>query len=65
MPLVTVIVPTWNSGRYIMETLECISQQSYANFELIIVDDGSTDNTATLISGLSDRMIVYPFPKYY
>lgn len=48
-PLISVIVPTYNYGHLITETLESISAQSYSNWECIIVDDGSTDDTAKVV----------------
>jgi glycosyltransferase involved in cell wall biosynthesis len=49
-PLVTVVVPTYNYGRFIPETLECIRAQTYPKWECIVVDDGSTDDTAEQVS---------------
>ncbi|KFC58151.1 hypothetical protein FEM08_30730 [Flavobacterium gilvum] len=48
--LVSIIIPTYNRAYLIGETLESIIVQSHENWECIIVDDGSTDNTASLIS---------------
>lgn len=44
-PLVSVVVITYNSSKYVMETLESVKAQTYENIELIISDDGSTDHT--------------------
>ena len=44
-PLVSVVVITYNSAKYVLETLESARHQTYRNLELIISDDGSTDNT--------------------
>ena len=49
-PLVSVIVPVYNSQDYIEECLYSIITQTYKNFEIIIVDDGSTDLTMTIIN---------------
>ena len=47
-PWVSVLVVTYNSADYIIETLESIKAQTYANIELILTDDGSSDNTIAL-----------------
>ena len=48
-PLVSVIVPTYNYAHLIVETLESVASQSYPHWECIIVDDGSTDETSTVV----------------
>ena len=45
MPRVSVVIPTFNSAPFIGETLESVRRQTFADFEVIIVDDGSTDET--------------------
>ena len=49
-PLVSIIIPSFNYAHLIIETLESIIGQRYAHWECIIVDDGSTDQTATVVS---------------
>jgi glycosyltransferase involved in cell wall biosynthesis len=49
-PLVSVIVPTYNYGSFIGETLECLRAQTYENWECLVVDDGSTDDTADVVA---------------
>src|SRR5262245_55318681 len=56
-PLVSIILPTYNRAGLIMETIESIYKQTYHNWELIIVDDGSTDNTEELVTSLNDPRI--------
>lgn len=48
-PLVTVIIPAYNAETYIGESLTSITKQTYQSLEIIVVDDGSTDNTAEII----------------
>lgn len=59
-PLVSVIMPVYNGAKHISQSIDCILGQSYRNFELIIVNDGSTDETLSLITPpeLSDNKIV-------
>jgi len=56
---ISVIVPTYNRADLISETIESILNQTYKNFELIIVDDGSTDNTEEMIRKFKDSRIKY------
>lgn len=65
-PLVSVITPTFNSQAYIGETIESVLNQTWQNWEMIIVDDGSTDATEAVIGsyGVRDNRIKY-FPLGY
>lgn len=53
--LVSVIIPTYNSEKFILETIESVQNQTYDNWEMILVDDASTDSTAVLISKLAQE----------
>lgn len=48
MPKVTVVIPAYNAEKYLLQTLQCLTAQSLQDFEALIVDDGSTDGTATI-----------------
>ena len=56
-PKVSIIMPTYNRAGYIHETIESIRRQTYANWELIIVDDGSEDDTEQVVSCFNDERI--------
>ena len=49
-PIISVIIPTYNRVQFICETLDSIKGQTFSNWECIIVDDGSTDNTSNVIA---------------
>jgi glycosyltransferase involved in cell wall biosynthesis len=54
-PLVSIIIPTFNRAHLIGETLDSVINQTYQNWECIIIDDGSTDNTAEIVKNYLDR----------
>ncbi len=49
MPLISVIIPTYNRESFIKESIESVLHQTFSDFELIVVDDGSTDDTDTIL----------------
>lgn len=56
-PRVSVIVPAYNSERYILDSVESVLRQTLSDFEVIVVNDGSTDATKAVVTGLSDRRL--------
>jgi glycosyltransferase involved in cell wall biosynthesis len=57
MPLVSVLIPCYNAGRWIRETLESVLAQTWPNIEIVVVDDGSTDNTVAVIDEVNSTRI--------
>src|SRR5947207_2276441 len=60
-PLVSVIIPTYNYARFIAEALASVQSQTYSNWEMIVVDDGSTDDTEAVVKRIAadERRISY------
>jgi len=52
LPLVSIIIPSYNHAQYISKAIESVKDQTYTNWELIIIDDGSTDNTHEVLKAL-------------
>jgi len=62
LPLISIIIPTFNRGHLIGETLDSILAQTYQNWECIVVDDGSTDNTDDVMAAYLNKDVRF---KYY
>lgn len=57
--LVSIISPTYNCGHFISETINSVLSQSYENWEMIIIDDNSSDNTPDIVKQYTDNRIRY------
>ena len=53
--VISIIVPVYNVSKYIIETMDCVRRQTYADWELLLVEDGSTDGTAEIIQKYMER----------
>ena len=56
-PYVSIVMPSYNASNYIRDSIESILRQDFENFELIIADDCSNDNTIEIISSFKDKRI--------
>ena len=54
-PFISVVIPTYNSENFIIKTLETVFSQTYDNYEVIISDDGSTDNTVVVVKSFFSK----------
>lgn len=59
MPMISVIIPTFNYAEFISDAIDSVLAQTFKDFEIIVVDDGSTDNTKDILNKYSDNI------KYY
>lgn len=57
--LFSIVIPTYNREKFIVKTIQSVLSQTYTNFELIIVDDGSTDNTEKFVRNIKDKRIKF------
>jgi len=59
MPKVSIVIPSFNSKDYIVETIDSILRQSFRDFEILLIDDCSTDGTEEIIQSISDDRLRY------
>ena len=64
MPVVSVVIPTYNGSRYILKTIESVLGQSYRDFEIIVVDDGSEENIRQLLEPLAGKVTYIRLTNY-
>jgi glycosyltransferase involved in cell wall biosynthesis len=62
MSLISVIIPTYNRSAFLKEAIESVLKQTYQPFELIVVDDGSTDDTAEVLSCYAGKISIFSIP---
>jgi len=58
-PFITVVVPSYNRADLIAKTLTSLQRQDYDNYEILVIDDGSTDNTADVVRTVADQRTTY------
>ncbi len=66
LPLCTIVIPAYNAGIWIERTLKSAAQQNYPNLEILVIDDGSKDNTRMLaeaMAAVDDRFRVISIPN--
>lgn len=56
-PLVSVVIPNYNYGRFLSETIDSVLTQTYPNMEIIVVDDGSTDDSLEILAAYKEKGI--------
>jgi len=61
MPEISVIIPTYNRSSLAREAVESVLAQTFADFEVLVIDDGSTDNTKQVIESIQDNRIKYSY----
>ncbi|MFB1028033.1 MAG: glycosyltransferase [Flavobacteriaceae bacterium] len=57
MPLISIVIPLYNKERFIKETLDSVFNQSFTDYEIIIVNDGSTDSSVFIVNAIEDQRI--------
>jgi glycosyltransferase involved in cell wall biosynthesis len=58
-PLVSIIIPIYNGAKFILEAISSVCAQDYDPMEIIVVDDGSTDDTSTIVQSFKDIRYIY------
>jgi len=62
-PKVSAIIPTYNRAHFIAEAIQSVLDQTFTDFEVIVVDDGSTDNTKQIVNSFKDSRIKYIYQE--
>ena len=58
-PLISIVIPTYNHARFLGRAVKSVVDQTYTNWEIVVVDNHSTDNTSEVMKGFSDPRITY------
>jgi len=65
MPVFSVVVPTYNRAEKVCRAIKSVLNQSFSDFEILVMDDGSTDNTCEVVKELADPRITYEWAKNF
>ncbi|MBL78499.1 MAG: glycosyl transferase [Nitrosomonadaceae bacterium] len=65
MPVFSVVVPTYNRAEKVCRAIKSVLNQSFSDFEILVMDDGSTDNTCEVVKELADPRIKYEWAKNF
>ena len=58
-PQISILMPAYNAALYLIEAIESMLNQTFTDFELLILDDCSTDNTEEIVNAFQDKRIYY------
>ncbi len=61
LPLVSIVIPAYNGAAYIKQSIQSVLDQNYTNIELLVIDDGSTDETVEILKTYGDLCKTSPF----
>jgi glycosyltransferase involved in cell wall biosynthesis len=63
MPTITTIIPAYNQGHFLADAINSVLAQTYQDFEIVVVDDGSTDDTAAIAQSFTDPRVRYIYKQ--
>lgn len=62
MPIISIVMPAYNGERTILETLNSLQEQTFSDFEIIVINDGSTDSTLEILNNFKDpRLKIFSY----
>ncbi len=62
-PIISIVLPTFNRAAWLPKTIQAVLDQTYPNWELLVIDDGSTDHTEKVVKGFTDFRIKYVYQE--